>query len=115
MKKTMLAVAGLGALLAGCASPEGRIASQLMDYGLSRSQATCMAEEMADRLSGSQLRRLADAALSLKREGADLERMTVRDIMRRVNGLGDPEIVGVVTRAGIGCAVMNGGFGGLRL
>jgi hypothetical protein len=61
MKAPLIAaVAALSILTGGCVSKlaEGRVRSALVDAGLSRPTAACMAERMTDRLSISQLRRL---------------------------------------------------------
>lgn len=102
----MLPVAATLALSA-CATPETRIAQKLMDYGFDRSTATCMGEELEDRLSNRQLRTLANLATDISREGRDLRDMSVRELADRVRRTGDPELFAVLTRAGIGCAVLG--------
>ncbi len=103
MKKLILPVVLASALLAGCASSyESRIASRLTDAGLSRPMAGCMAERMVDRLSRSQLKQLAHFGKGL---GKDARNMTLGEIAQRFNAIGDPQIVEVVTRAGLGCAI----------
>lgn len=90
--------------LAACAtpSPEARIRSKLLEMGLSRPVASCMAERLVDRLSPAQLHKLASLS---KLKGADLHTMTVDDFLRRARALGDSEILRVVASAGIGCAI----------
>lgn len=90
--------------LAACAttSPEAKVRSALVDAGLSRPIATCMAERMVDRLSLTQLRRLNALA---KLPGRDVGRMTVDQLLYQLRALEDPEILTVVSRAGIGCAI----------
>jgi hypothetical protein len=96
-----LLVVGLG--LGACASSyESRIERGLTRAGLSRPMASCMAERMVERLSTGQLQRLARFAKGVQ---GDIKSMTFREISRRAEALGDPEIVEVVTRAGIGCAI----------
>ena len=46
--------------LSACAIPEARLRAGLMNAGLSRTMAACMAERMVDRLSLIQLRRIGD-------------------------------------------------------
>ena len=84
--------------LAGCASPETRLRTGLMNAGLSEPLAACMAERMADRLSLMQLRRLGD--LPRAREAGGLD-----EFLHRVRALGDREILAVIASAGAGCAV----------
>jgi transposase len=102
----MLPVAATLALSA-CATPETRIASALMDYGFDRSTAYCVGDELEDRLSNRQLRTLARLASDVRRDGRDLRNMTIRDLADQVRRTGDPELFAVLTRAGIGCAVLG--------
>ena len=97
-------------VLSACASPEVRIAQKLMDYGLNRSTATCMAEELEDRLSNRQLKTLANLATDISRDGRDIRNMTIRELSDRVRRTGDPELFSVLTRAGVGCAVLGSDF-----
>ena len=89
--------------LAGCAtSYEQRIETRLVSAGLPRPMSHCMAERLVRRLSLAQLNRLGEATNAYR---GDPRNLTVRDLTRQVETLGDPEIVEVVTRAGIGCAI----------
>lgn len=88
--------------LGACATPEARVRTALMDAGVSRPVAGCMAERMVDRLSIEQLRRIS----SLSKLGSrPIEAMSVAELLHRVRALGDPEILAVVSRAGLGCAI----------
>ena len=102
--KSLSALLPLLALLCGCAtvSPETRIRNTLVDVGLSRPVAGCMAERMVDRLSLGQLRKLGSLS---KLRKAEIETMTVEEFLHRTRALSDPEILRVVTTAGIGCAI----------
>jgi hypothetical protein len=103
MRSVVVVAFAAGSLLAGCAaSYENRIAERLSDAGLSRPVAKCMAGRMADRLSTGQLKRLARFGGTL---GDDVRDMTLSEVSRRFAAIGDPEIVEVVTRAGLGCAI----------
>lgn len=93
--------------LSACASPEVRIAQKLMDYGFDRSTAYCVGDELEDRLSNRQLKTLATLASDLSKEGRNYRNMTVRELVDRVRRTGDPELLTVLTRAGIGCAVLG--------
>ncbi|MFN3371758.1 MAG: hypothetical protein ACK4Z0_09560 [Sphingomonadaceae bacterium] len=89
--------------LAGCAtSREAQVRSALTDAGLPPSVAACMAEPMARDLSGRQLQSLARVARSLSGRGAKLTEGQILDLLRRDL---DPETVGVVVRAGLGCVL----------
>lgn len=91
------------AALAACAQPfEGRVASRLAEAGLSRPMAECMAERWVDRLSLLQLQKISDLADNLKDEKGKL---TAGRFIRRVRQLDDPEIVEVVTKSSVVCAL----------
>ena len=94
-QRLSMAVAVL--LLAGCAVPEARLRTGLINAGLSPPLAGCMAERMADRLSLAQLRRIAD--LPQVRES-----QSVDQFLRRVRALRDPEILTVSAAAATLCA-----------
>lgn len=83
-------------------SPETRIRTALLDAGVERPVASCMAERMVDRLSMFQLRKMASLA---KMRDRDVRSMTVEQLLRHTRALNDPEILHVVTTAGIGCAI----------
>jgi hypothetical protein len=92
--------------LAGCAvTPEQKVRTALVDAGVSDSVAKCMARPMAHKLSIEQLLELKRLA-SLARTDPD-KKMTPRRILRKVEALGDPEIVAVTSRAALGCAVLG--------
>lgn len=97
-------VAGIAVmgLLAACATPEQRVRNGLVDAGLSRPIAACMAERMVDRLSLLQLRRIG--RLGDLRDD-DMRELTVDQFLHRARALGDPEILAVMsTSAGL-CAI----------
>lgn len=103
MKSVVVPACLVAILLSACAGGyENRIAGRLSDAGLSRPMASCMAERMVHRLSTPQLKRLANFGRNLDR---DIDSMTIAEITRRFSAIGDPEIVEVVTRAGLGCAI----------
>jgi hypothetical protein len=89
------------ALLAGCATPETRLRNGLIEAGLSKGIATCMAERMVDRLSLVQLRRLS-ALASL--DDKPLRELSPEQFFRKVRALKDPEILGVTTSSAAICA-----------
>ena len=88
--------------LSACATPETRVRTALMDAGLSRPIAACMADRMVDRLSLVQLNKLSGLK---KLRGQDMRRVTVEDFLKRARSLQDPEILGVVSSSGLICAV----------
>ena len=93
------------ALLAGCASmtPEQEVRHRLIAAGLKPPVAACMAEKLVRRLSPDELRRLGHAAQLA--EGRRIDDMTVRELVDRISAIGEPHIVEVVARGGIGCAI----------
>ena len=84
-------------MLAACSVPEDRLRTGLINAGLPRPLAACMAERMVDRLSLAQLMRLAD--LPKARQAESLDRF-----LRRVRALGDPEILSVTSSSAALCA-----------
>jgi hypothetical protein len=91
-------------LLSACTtvSPEARIRTRLVEVGLDRDVAACMAERLVDKLSMNQLRKLSSLS---KLGNADLRTMTIEEFFHKTRALGDPKILRVVTKAGIGCAI----------
>lgn len=87
MRRALPLVAVL-ALATACAVPEARLRTGLVDAGLPRPLAACMAERMVDRLSLMQLRRIGD--LPRAREA-----LSVAEFLHRVRALRDPEILSV--------------------
>ena len=92
---------GTAALLAlasaGCVSKlaEGRVRSALVDAGLSRPNASCMAERMTDRLSIAQLRKL---------EALQAPKRSLSDYVSTVQRVGDRELVQVTVSSALLCA-----------
>lgn len=99
----ILALAILGGGVGACATNrEAQVRSALTEAGLPPSVAACMAEPMARDLTNSQLRSIGRVARSLSGRGARLTEGEVLDLLRRDL---DPETVGVVVRAGVGCVL----------
>jgi hypothetical protein len=101
MKRMAAMIASVLALSA-CATPETRVRTALMDAGLSKPIASCMADRMVDRLSLIQLNKLSGLK---KLRGQNMRKITVDELLRRTRSLQDPEILGVVTSSGLICAV----------
>lgn len=98
-----VAILALALGLGACAtSREAQVRSALTEAGLPPSVAACMAEPMARDLTNSQLRSLGRVARSLSGRGARLTEGQVLDLLLRDL---DPETVGVVVRAGVGCVL----------
>jgi hypothetical protein len=94
---SLVAIAAAAALLAGCAVPQARLRAGLVNAGLSRPLAACMAHRMADRLSLIQLRRIGD--LPYARDS-----LSVTEFLHRVRALGDSEILSVSSSSAALCA-----------
>jgi hypothetical protein len=90
--------------LAGCTSARLRLERGLVRVGVDRPVAACMAGQMADHLSLSQLRRLG----RLQRLDDDIARgLTLERFLEDVRALGDPQIVAVTSAAGAICWALN--------
>jgi hypothetical protein len=103
MRPNLLALPLLLALSA-CATPESRVRTALLNAGLSRPVSSCMAQRMVDRLSLGQLQKLS--RLSALRD-TRIGNLTVGEFLKKTRALGDPEILTVVTTAGLGCAIAS--------
>ncbi len=89
--------------LTGCSQPfEARIATRLAEAGLSRPMSECMAQRWVKRLNLLQLRRIQTLASDLADDGGTL---SVARLISRVREMDDPEIVEVVTRSTLVCAL----------
>ena len=88
--------------VSACATPETRLRTGLMNAGLSAGQSACMADRMVDKLSLTQLRRIA----SLKNFQKDRIRdMSIDRFLHNIRALEDGEILSVTTRAALSCAI----------
>ena len=83
--------------LAGCSTPEAMTRTGLVNAGIPRATAACMADRMVDRLSLLQLRRLSGLAKARGSKG-------LNQFLYRVRSLKDPEILGVVSSSAGLCA-----------
>ena len=100
---TNLVLAGAAALsLTACATPQQRVRTGLIDAGLSRPLAGCMAERMVDRLSLLQLRRLGRLG---DMRGSDPREVTLEQFLTRSRALQDPEIWTVMSTSAAICVI----------
>lgn len=88
--------------LAACATPETRLRNGLQDAGLSPPMASCMADDMVNELSITQLRRIQSLG-SLKDDR--LSDLSVTEFLHKVRALRDPEILAVTSMAAGTCAL----------
>lgn len=100
--KCIALVAASALALSACATPETRVRTALMDAGLSKPIASCMADRMVDRLSLIQLNKLSGLK---KLRNKDVRKLSVDEFLKRTKSLQDPEILGVVSSSGLICAV----------
>ncbi len=98
----------LGAIaLTSCATPESRIETRLVAAGFSEGNAKCLANELTDRLTLSQLKTLNEVAKTIQNRQR-VKRMTVGDLAAELGRVGDPKLIVEVSRAGLGCAILRG-------
>ena len=88
--------------LTGCATPETRIRNALIEAGLSKPIAACMADRMVDRLSLGQMNKLRGLG---KLQDKKAQKLSIEEFVKRTKALQDPEIVSVVTSSGVICAI----------
>lgn len=86
-------------LLAGC-SKEAAVGRGLTDAGIAAPAASCMAEEMAKRLSAEQLRKLARASDG---SGRALSEWSTADYVAAARRVGDAEVILVTGAAAAWC------------
>ena len=99
--KRILVSAALLIALAGCATPETRLRTGLVNAGLSQRVAGCMADRMVDRLSLLQLRRIGSLASLKDKNASDL---SLNQLLFKVRALKDTEILAVTTSSAAVCA-----------
>jgi hypothetical protein len=90
------------ALLSACATPETQLRTGLVNAGLSKPMATCMARPMSQELSLNQLLKLRSLS---KLPETDLRKTSYDQFLRRIRALQDPEIMKVTASAALGCAL----------
>ncbi len=90
------------AALSGCATPETRVRTGLMNAGLPAPLAACMADHMVNELSLVQLKRLGDLG-ALK--GRRITAISVEEFIQKTRSLRDPEILLETTKAAGKCAI----------
>jgi hypothetical protein len=89
-------------LLAGCASPEARVRTGLINAGLSPPMAGCMAKPMAQKLSVDQLMKLRSLS---KVGGMNARKTSYDELAHQIRALRDPQILSVTTSAAVTCAL----------
>jgi hypothetical protein len=105
MRRLILSLA-LTASLAGCGlvSPEAKVRDRLLAAGVKPHMANCLAPKLVRKLSTAQLEALGKVA-DLPR--GDKQHLSIGDLADRLQSVNDPDIVDVVTRAGLACAILG--------
>jgi hypothetical protein len=101
MRLASLLIAAVALGLSGCATVyENHIESKLVDAGLSRPDAACIAERMVDRLSRRQLDSIGRVAGGGKTGPGE---MSLDQFLHRYRAALDPEVYSVLLGAGARC------------
>lgn len=100
--RALLPVIMSALILSACAGPETRVRTALVDAGVRRPVAQCMAKRMVDRLSIGQLRKLSQLA-KLRQSNEYTKAPTLDQVLAVVRKLDDPEILTVVSSSGLIC------------
>jgi hypothetical protein len=102
--KRLALILAMPLALSACATPETRVRNGLVEAGLSKAVASCMAGRMVDRLSLGQLMKLSKLG-KLKDQKA--RQLSIEEFVKRTKALQDPEILTVVTSSGVVCAISS--------
>ena len=104
--KRIASVLLVAAALSGCMSlsKTERVRTALLQAGVPPRMASCMADRLVEKLSDDELRQLGHLA---KLPHKDVGGMSLREIGDRISAIGDPHIVRVVTKSGLGCAIAS--------
>ena len=96
-----IALITLVCLLAGCATTSSRftIEKQLRNIGVDNARASCIADEMADRLSSRQLSDFADFLRSVDRQDSPGQALDALGRMR------NPDIGRAIAASGLACVI----------
>ena len=100
MRQIIIIIIG-AAMLSACATPETRIRGALIDRGVSKTTAACMAERMAERLSLGQMLKIRKLEKFEKVEAGDI---SANEFVKYTRALQDPEIVSVTASAAVICS-----------
>jgi len=88
--------------LSACATPETQLRTGLVNAGLSKPMASCMAHPMSRELSLGQLMKLRSLS---KVSQLDPRTTSYEQFLRSVRALQDPQILKVTASAALGCAL----------
>jgi hypothetical protein len=101
-----LAALLLCSALAACSvlSPEAKVRARLIEAGLKPHMAACLAPRLVRKLSTAQLEALGRLA---RVPHEDKHHLSVGDLEDRLQAIDDPQVVDVVSRAALGCAILG--------
>jgi hypothetical protein len=99
---TTLAITLCAITLSACGPIEGKVRNGLMNAGVHKTVATCMAGKMVDKLSVFQLNRMASLG---KLQNGAATTMSRDELLHHVRALKDPEILTVTSAAWLKCAI----------
>jgi hypothetical protein len=92
-------------IVAACARPADRIATELRRYGLDDARAQCIGHRLESELSVAQLGELAGVVRAYRTNDTTPGQLTVSDLARVAGSVRDPAVPIIVARAGAGCGV----------
>jgi hypothetical protein len=99
--KKLLAISGLAAMVAACASlsPHARVEKRFVEFGLTEERAGCLADELDDRLDREDLAAVADYIDGLN--NVDEPGEALNALLRIEN----PRAVAAIAPASLACAL----------
>jgi len=98
MKRSIWMLTALLAAACATVSPRVRVEESFIDFGLSQERASCLANELDERLDRGDLADVADYVSGLNR--VDTPRQALDALLR----IDNPRAVGAIGAAGIACA-----------
>lgn len=91
------------ALLVGCTSPRGRVASELRDLGVPRSPSKCIARAMDDRLDKGDMKATARFLRDIDRQTSGRR----SNVLQSLESIDNPKIAKAAGRATLACTVIR--------
>lgn len=99
----MIAALCLALMASGCASPRKQVASGLMDLGLAKRPANCMADGLDDRLNKHDMKTLAKFldGVERSRRGRRIDK-----VITAIDEMDDERIVDAAAKTSFACTVL---------
>lgn len=100
----MIAALCFALMVSGCASPRKQVAGGLMDLGLAKRPAHCMADGLNDRLDKQDMKTLAGFldGVEKSRRGRRIDK-----VINAIDEMGDERIATAAAKTGIACTVLR--------